>query len=152
MIIDFWKNRTTIPSIETGDGILERIKSYKLFGLWTDDNLKWKTNTEHIIKKAAKWLYFLKILKSYNAPKDDLKTFYTSAIRSILEYGAEIWHGSLNNEQSRDIERIQKRALKIIYPEKNPEQEVNSMWYHNLKESQRGYVYKFGERYERSCP
>jgi hypothetical protein len=42
----------------------------------------------------------------------------TSVIRSRLECGAQIWHGSLNNEQSRDIERIQKRALKMICPEK----------------------------------
>jgi hypothetical protein len=70
---------------------------------------------------AAKRLYFLRIIGGYNAPRDDLKTIYASAIRSILEYGAQIWHGgigSLAEEQSRDIERIQKRATKIICPGK----------------------------------
>ena len=42
--------------------------------------------------------------------------FYTSVIRSVLEYGAQVWHGSLTGEQCYDIERIQKRALRIIYP------------------------------------
>ncbi len=37
-------------------------------------------------------------------------------IRSVLEYGAQIWNGSLTSVQSNDIERIKKRALKIIYP------------------------------------
>ena len=73
-------------------------------------------------KNAAKRLHFLKILKGYNAPREDLKTFYISAIRSILEYGTKIWHGSLTEEQSKDIERIQRRGMKIICPEKTYEQ------------------------------
>ena len=52
--------------------------------------LRWKSNTEYIVKKAAKRLYFLKILKGYNAPREDLKTFYVSVIRSVVEYGAQI--------------------------------------------------------------
>ena len=51
-----------------------------------------------------------------------MKTFYISAIRSILEYGTKIWHGSLTEEQSKDIERIQRRGMKIIFPEKTYEQ------------------------------
>ena len=64
----------------------------------------------------------LKILKGYNAPREDLKTFYISAIGSILEYGTKIWHGSLTEEQSTDIERIQRRGIKIICLEKTYEQ------------------------------
>ena len=53
-----------------------------------------------------------------------MKTFYISAIRSILEYGTKIWHGSLTEEQSKDIERIQRSGmkLKIIWPGKTYEQ------------------------------
>jgi hypothetical protein len=45
---------------------------------------------------------------------EDLKVFYTGVIRSVLEFGAQIWNGNLTDEQSNDIERLQKRALKII--------------------------------------
>ena len=51
-----------------------------------------------------------------------MKTFYISAIRSILEYGTKILHGSLTEEQFKDIERIQRRAIKIICAEKTYEQ------------------------------
>ena len=95
------------------DTTIERVTSFKLLGLWVDDNLKWNTNTNHVIKKAAKRLYLLKVLKSYGAPEKDLMAFYTSVIRSVLEYGAQVWHGSLTGEQCYDIERIQKRALRI---------------------------------------
>ena len=74
------------------------------------------------LKKAAKRLHFLKILEGYNAPCENLKTFYTSAIRSILEHGTKIWHGSLTEEQSKNIEQIQRRGMKTICPEKTYEQ------------------------------
>ena len=47
---------------------------------------------------------------------EDLKAFYTGVIRSVLEYGAQIGNGNLTVEQSNDIERLQKRALRIILP------------------------------------
>ena len=82
-----------------------------------NDNLNWETNTEYIIKKASKLLYFLKVLNSYGAPRNDLKTFYCCVIRSTLEYGAQVWNGNLTQAQRSDIERVQKRALRIIVPE-----------------------------------
>ena len=48
--------------------------------------------------------------KSYNAPN-------AGVIRSVLEYGAQIWNGNLTVEQSNDIERLQKRALRILLPD-----------------------------------
>ena len=111
MIIDFRRNKTIIPPIVIDGQQLERVTAYKLLGLWVDDDLKWKSNVEYLVKKAAKRLFLLKVLKSYNAPVQDLKLFYTSVIRSILEYCAQVWHGNLTKDQSRDLERIQKRAV-----------------------------------------
>ena len=48
MLIGFRKDRTVIPEIKINYCVLERVSSYKLFGLWIDDDLKWKTNTEYI--------------------------------------------------------------------------------------------------------
>ena len=59
----------------------------------------------------------MKILKKYGAPQQDLLTFYSTVIRSTLEYGAQVWHGNLTLEQSKDIERIEKRAIRIIHPQ-----------------------------------
>ena len=55
MLINFRKDRTVIPAIKINDCVLERviISSYKLLGLWIDDDLKWKTNTEYICKKGS---------------------------------------------------------------------------------------------------
>ena len=43
-------------------------------------------------------------------------TVYITVIRPILEYACQVWHYNIQNVLSEDIERIQKRALKIIVP------------------------------------
>ena len=90
MQIDFRMNKTVIPPVKIDNRSLNIVRSYKLLGLWFDDDLKWKTNTEYIIKKGSKRLYLLKILKSYKAPKDALKRFYIAVVRSAVEYGAQV--------------------------------------------------------------
>ena len=89
MLIDLRRNKTAIPLTEIESNTIERVNSYKLLGLWIDDNMKWNTNTEKIIKKAAKRLFLLKIIKSYGASTDDMKSFYVAVIRPTLEYGAQ---------------------------------------------------------------
>ena len=61
----------------------------------------------------------LKTLKKYGASETDMKRIYASVIRSVLEYDAQVWHGGLTKSQSNNIEKIQKRALRIIYSEKD---------------------------------
>jgi hypothetical protein len=119
MIRDFRKNKTTIPPINIDDQPIARVKSYKLLGMWLDDDMKWATNTEFIIEKAAKRLHILEIHKKYGACRDDLKSFYCAVIRSTLEYEAQVWHGNLIQDQSNNSEIIQKRVLRIICPGKD---------------------------------
>ena len=49
--------------------------------------MKWITNTKKIVKKAAKRLFLLKVLKSHSARTSDMKNFYIAVIRPTLEYG-----------------------------------------------------------------
>ena len=109
--------------------------------IWLDRDLKWKTNTEYITKKAAKRMYLSKILKSFGAPMDDLLAFYCSVIRPTLEYGAEIWNGGLTQEQKKNIERIQKRVLRIIYPNLDYDQAITETNYKLWKNVGTNYVY-----------
>ena len=39
--------------------------------------------------------------------------YYTSVIRPVLEYSAPVWHYAPTNEQTYQIERIQKRVIHI---------------------------------------
>ena len=90
MLIDLRRNKTAVPLTNIENNTVERVTSYKLLGLWVDDNMKWNTNTEKIVKKAAKRLFLLKVLKSYGASTSDMKNFYMAVIRPTLEYGAQV--------------------------------------------------------------
>jgi hypothetical protein len=47
----------------------------------------------------------------------DLKCSYVASIRSMLEYSCQVFHYGFPQYLSDVIERIQKRALCIIYPQ-----------------------------------
>ena len=47
----------------------------------------------------------------------ELVQFYVTCIRPVLEYASPVFHRSLPNYISEDLERIQRRAFRIIYPD-----------------------------------
>ena len=69
-----------------------------------------------ITSKAARRLYLLSQLKRAGISSDDLLAFYYSVIRSVLEFSCQLFHRSLSKYLSDDIERIQRRAIRIIFP------------------------------------
>ena len=68
-----------------------------------------------MIKKGNKRLWFLRRLKLLNASRTTLTNIYKLFCRSALEYCAPVWAGALTKKNSRDIERVQKNAYRIIY-------------------------------------
>ena len=62
-------------------------------------------------------LYFLRQLKRSRVAPSELVQFYVTCIRPVLEYASPVFHRSLPNYISEDLERIQRRAFRIIYPD-----------------------------------
>ena len=60
-------------------------------------------------------LHFLKQLKCSGAGQDNLLCFYGTMIRPVLEYACPVWHSSLAAAQTKALESLQRRALRIIY-------------------------------------
>ena len=75
-----------------------------------------------LIKAASLKLHYLRLLKRAKVPAKDLLGVYYSVVRSALEYACPVWSSSLTTEQSSNLELIQKRALKIIFPTLSYEQ------------------------------
>ena len=88
------------------------------------DDMKWNSHIEYTVSKASKRLYLLKQLKRADVEESSLLQFYTACIRSILEYGCQVFHSSLPDYLLMDLERVQRRALKIIYPELNSKEAI----------------------------
>ncbi len=62
-------------------------------------------------------LLFLKQLKRAKVNPKDMLLFYTTCISPVLECACSVFHHSLPQYLSNNIERLQKRALRIIYPD-----------------------------------
>ena len=50
-------------------------------------------------------------------PPHSMLRVFTAVVRSLTEYACPAWHTALTEQQSDKLESIQKRALKIIFPE-----------------------------------
>ena len=61
-------------------------------------------------------MYFVRQLKRAQLATSELLTFYLCCIRPVAEYSYQIFHNALPKYLSADLERIHKRALKIIHP------------------------------------
>ena len=58
----------------------------------------------------------LRVLKRANADTNTLITVYTTIIRPVLEYACQVWHFNIQEYLSEDIEQIQRRAFRILFP------------------------------------
>ena len=93
---------------------LEIVDKTKLLGVTITNDLKWDANTAEIVKKANARLELVRKISSFSASLEDIKTIYILFVRSILEQSCVVWHSMLTEENSNDLERVQKSALKII--------------------------------------
>ena len=98
----------------SGNQMLEVVSEVKLVGVMVSHDLKWQKYTDYICSKARQKLWVLRRLKSYYLETDKLADVYKKEVRSLLEYAVPVWHSSITSNQSRQIERVQKTAFRII--------------------------------------
>ena len=79
-------------------------------------NARFRRLSFEVVAKASKRLHILRVLKRGLVPPADLLKVYFALIRSVLEYCCPVWHNALPVKLSDSIERVQKRALRIIFP------------------------------------
>ena len=68
------------------------------------------------VTKASKRLYPLRVLSRGGVPPADIINVYYALIRSILEHCSELWNYAIPQYLSDELEKVQKRALRIIFP------------------------------------
>ena len=111
----FFKVTPQLPPLRIDGQVLEAVRSHHVLGLVIQDNLKWNENTCMIVSKASKRLHILPVLRRGGVSASDRLVIYVALVRSFLEYRSEVWHNALPAYLSSEIERIQMRALRIIY-------------------------------------
>ena len=116
MIVNFLHfNASVLQPIIIGATRVESVSSFKLLGVYVTNDLTWSVHCEYIIKKSNRRLYALRKLKRSGVAPADILCVYCAIIRSVLEY-ASVVCANLPQNLSDDLERVQKRALAIIYP------------------------------------
>ena len=93
---------------------LEQVREARVLGVVLTDDLKFERNTQDICKRAFARISMITKLKYVGVPIPDLIDIFSLFVRSLLEYCSVSWHSSLTQEQSDDIERVQRTALKVI--------------------------------------
>ena len=70
-----------------------------------------------MLSKGASRLYLLRQLKRAKGDPAQLLCFYTTCIRPVSEYASQVFHNGLPEYLSDKLEKIQRRALRIIFPD-----------------------------------
>ena len=112
----FAKTSPDLASVQVNGKPLDVINHSKVLGLHISNDLKWNVHVSKLAKKARSRLYFLRQLKRSRVASKDLILFYITCVRSILEYACPVFHRALPKYLSDDLESLQKRALRTIYP------------------------------------
>ena len=93
---------------------MEQVHQTILLGVIISDDLSWKANTAQLTKKAYSRMIILKKLVQFSVPLEDLIQIYILYVRSVTELSSVVWHPALTKGETKDLERTQKVALKII--------------------------------------
>ena len=120
--------------VTVGGKDLSKTQCAKILGVTISNDLKWNNHVNESIKKANKRLYFLILLKRAGVSHRDIIRFYSTVIRPVLEYGSPVFHHSLPDYLSNDLEQVQKRAMSIIAPCQSYRQSLDSFGLCSLRQ------------------
>lgn len=113
--ISFSRSPRLYDATTTGEICIATVDTIKILGVTLQSNLKWNSHTTEIIKKSSRRLYFLLQLKRAHVNEKELVKFYTTCIQPVLLYACQAFHYSLPEYINSSLERVQKRALRIIF-------------------------------------
>ena len=78
------------------------------------NDMKTHRHIEYILAICYKRIWAIRKLKKAGVPEKDILYFYFMKIRSVLESNCVVYHSMLTNDDTSDIERVQKIVLRII--------------------------------------
>jgi hypothetical protein len=118
MLIYFGKQSPpeSINNITINGKIIERVSVFKLLGVFISSDLSWNYHVNYLLCKVSKRFHCIRCLVRAGVKDSDIVVVYSSIIRSVLEYACPVWHPGLTRQQSDELEAVQKRCLRIIYP------------------------------------
>ncbi|CAB4037386.1 Hypothetical predicted protein, partial [Paramuricea clavata] len=94
------------PRLRIGNGLIERVNAFKLFGVSFQNNLKWNAHVEEITRKANKRLYHLRECRKSQLPAEVGIITYQSKIRPILECSKDLVVESVDGNKNHQLSNV----------------------------------------------
>ena len=118
MLVYFGKmfSDSFVPRIAVNGSHIERVSTFKLLGVMFSNDLSWACHVSFMLQKVSKRFFIIYQLSRVGLSSKDIVAVYCSVVRSVLEYACVVWHPGLTSSESADIERVQKRVLRVIFP------------------------------------
>ena len=113
-VFNFTRNYQFSTRHQVDGKTIETVDQAKLLGTIISNDLSWDQNTRKIVRKAYARMEMIRKMFGLGAPVSDLKAIYIMFIRSVCEQSSSVWHSSRTQQNTEDIERIQKVAFNII--------------------------------------
>ena len=88
--------------------------------------------------------YFMLVFKRAGVQVEDLVKCYSTFVRSILEYVAPVWNLGLACRQINRLERIQRQTLRMILPDLNYEEGLETVGLPTLQQRREQISLNFG--------
>ncbi|XP_050713416.1 uncharacterized protein LOC126996704 [Eriocheir sinensis] len=98
------------PLLSIGSHHLQVVQFTKLLGITVDNQL----HVSNAVRAASYKQYMLRRLRTLGAPAAELCSIYSSFILPKLMYASPAWSSSLTLTQQQQLERVQKRAFRVI--------------------------------------
>ena len=118
MIINFTDNHQFTTRLQLKGENIEVVDKMKILGTIIDNKLSWDENCSFLIKKVNARMQLLRGVQSFGASNQEMVHLWTVFCRSVLEQSCVVWHSSLTQDNTDDLERTQKTFCKLVLREK----------------------------------
>ena len=146
-IVNFTENHQFQPLLQIPDCSepLDVVLETKLLGYWLTKDMKTNRHVEYMLEICYKRLWAIIKLKKAGISNEDILHFFFMKIRSVLESNCPVFHSMLTEENSDDIERLQKIVLRVILTDKysSYEQACSLLNVQTLKKRRKELCLKF---------
>ena len=148
MIFNFTKDHQFTTEIELKNEKIVTFEKTKLLGVIITNNLKWHENTKHIVKNANRKMGMLHKFSKFTKNKSHLMHLFKTQVRGCLEYCSTVWHSGLSDSDCKDIERVQRAAMRVIMGNKYQgyEEALKYMKLDSLKQRREKMALQFAKK------
>ena len=100
-------------SIQIEDTPIKVVALHKHLGITISSSLHWQDHLNDLVTKGKQRSGLLRHM-IHTLPPDIIATLYLSHVRPIFEYASPLWHGTITDELSLSLERIQASVARRV--------------------------------------